>query len=95
MILVGIPRLHEFGQAHADAKDALLAWKAEVERLVWETPAHLKDRYPKASIIDSKNVIFNIKHNRYRLHVKISYTTKTVLIIRLGTHAEYSKWTYD
>jgi mRNA interferase HigB len=95
MNLVGLPLLLEFGRKHPDARDALLAWRTEVEKLLWGTPAQLKDRFPKASIIDSNNVVFDIRHNRYRLHVKISYVTKTVVIVRLGTHDEYSKWTYD
>jgi mRNA interferase HigB len=42
--------------------------------------------------LSGNRVIFNLKGNRYRLEVKISYQTGVVLIKRAGTHAEYSRW---
>jgi mRNA interferase HigB len=37
-------------------------------------------------------VIFNIKGNTYRIETKVSYEVTVVLVRRVGTHAEYSKW---
>jgi len=36
-------------------------------------------------------VIFNVKGNRYRLEVLVAYKTGTVVILKISTHAEYSK----
>lgn len=51
-------------------------------------------RFPHASILSENRVIFNIKGNRYRLEVKVSYVAQVIFIKRIGTHAEYSKWTF-
>jgi len=37
-------------------------------------------------------VVFDIKGNKYRLVTIINYELKIVLVRRIGTHAEYSKW---
>jgi mRNA-degrading endonuclease HigB of HigAB toxin-antitoxin module len=35
-----------------------------------------------------------LKGNRYRLDVKVSYPNQVVLIMRIGTHAEYDNWKF-
>lgn len=92
MLVVGRDKLEEFAGGHADIRSQMDAWLTEVEEADWQSPADVKTRYPSASIIADKGVIFNIKGNTYRLEVKIHFASKTVLIRRIGTHAEYSKW---
>jgi mRNA interferase HigB len=92
MQIVGREVLHEFVLQHADAATAANAWLAEVDEAEWKTPNDVKQRYPHASMLSGKRVIFNLKGNRYRLEVKISYQNQIVLIKRAGTHAEYSRW---
>ena len=67
---------------------------AEAEEAEWDIPLDVKERYPSASIIGGGRVVFNIKGNRYRLDTKISYKNQTVLIKRIGTHAEYDEWIF-
>ncbi|MFH1288148.1 MAG: type II toxin-antitoxin system HigB family toxin [bacterium] len=52
----------------------------------------LKQRYPKASILKDKYVVFNICGNKYRLLVQVAYNTSIVLIKKIGTHKEYDNW---
>lgn len=92
MILVGLQRLDEFCNNHADVRKQIEAWKNEVEDANWESPNDVKKRYPSASIIDGSTIVFNIKGNDYRLLTKISFETKIVLIIKIGTHADYEQW---
>jgi mRNA interferase HigB len=94
MRVVGRIRLEEFASQHADVRAQLDAWLCEVDEADWQSPADLKERFPSASFLSDGRAIFNIKGNRYRLEVKVSYETKTVLVTRIGTHAEYSKWTF-
>jgi len=94
MRIVGREVLHEFILQHADAKTAANAWLAEAEDAEWKTPVDVKERYPHASILSGKRVIFNLKGNKYRMEVKISYQSQIVLIRRAGTHAEYSRWKF-
>ena len=92
MRIVGREVLHEFILQHADAKTAANAWLAEAEETDWKTPMDVKERYPHASILSDNRVIFNLKGNKYRMEVKLSYRNQIALIKRVGTHAEYSRW---
>jgi mRNA interferase HigB len=92
MQIVGRKVLHDLARQHADVTGAVEAWVCETEEAEWRSPKDVKERYPNASILSDNRVIFNLKGNRYRLEVKISYQNKIVLIKRAGTHAEYSRW---
>ncbi len=91
MQLVNTPILEELKASHADARGALDAWRAEVEKATWSTPQDIKDRYATASFLSGNRVIFNIKGNSYRLAVKVRFQNGIVLIEWGGTHAEYDK----
>jgi mRNA interferase HigB len=93
MRLLGIPRLKKFIADHADVRGAIGAWRLEVEDAEWRSPIDVKARYPTASILSNNRVIFNIKGNNYRIETKVSYDLKIVLILRIGTHSEYTRWT--
>lgn len=92
MRLVGKESLAQFAKQHADIRGPLNAWILEVEEADWSGPADVKARYPTASFLSQNTVIFNIKGNTYRIETKVSYEVKVVLVTRIGTHAEYSKW---
>ncbi len=91
MKVVGRNRLQAFGVQHADAREWLKNWLAEVELALWETPHEVKAQYPSASVIGNNTIIFNVRGNHYRLEVTIAYQTKVVVIIWIGTHAEYDR----
>ena len=84
--------LQGFKEKYADAKAQVEAWEAEVSEAQWDTPHDLKKKYPKASILKNKQVIFDFCWNDYRLWVQVSYQNKIVLIRKIGTHREYDKW---
>lgn len=92
MLVVGRNKLEEYAAGHPDIRTQLDAWLSEVEEADWQSPVDVKNRYPSASVVANKGFIFNIKGNNYRLEVKINFASKTVLVTRIGTHAEYSKW---
>ncbi len=94
MRLVGAPLLAEFAKLHPDAKQDLEAWRLEVQSANWTNPHELKARYPKVTLIGHREVVFNIRHNRYRMHATVDYPSRSVIVRRLGTHAEYDRWTF-
>ena len=94
MKVVGRKCLEDFIQRHADVRSQVDAWLCEAEEAEWKTPQDVKDRYQQASFLSKNRVIFNLKGNNYRLEVKVSYTSRIILIIRIGSHAEYSKWDF-
>jgi mRNA interferase HigB len=95
MQLLGLIKLDNYRREHADVRGALDAWQLEVERSHWSGPQDVKNRYPSASILSDNKVIFNIKGNKYRLVVKAKYEKGIVLIEWVGTHAEYSKQSFQ
>ena len=80
-----------FADAHADARQALFAWFAEVERTNWIGPDDIKTAYPSASFLSGNRVVFNVKGNKYRVVVAVKYEFFSVYIRFIGTHAEYDK----
>lgn len=94
MKVVGIGKLEDFRQRHADARSQVDAWLHEAAAAQWRTPHDIKARYVQASFLADNRVVFNIKGNRYRLDVKISYENQVVVIVRIGTHAEYDSWSF-
>ncbi len=92
MIIVGRPILEELKRKHADVQSQVDAWEAEVSIAQWGTPHDLKRRYPSASILAENRVIFNLKGDKYRLRVMVSYKSKIVYVEKAGTHKEYEKW---
>ena len=82
----------EFASVHADARLPLETWLAEARKAMWDNPNDIKSRYVSANFLSENRVVFNIKGNSYRMLVQISYKLKVVYILRIGTHAEYSKW---
>jgi mRNA interferase HigB len=92
MKLIGKQILNRFKEQHADSRSQIESWEAEVEEAQWSTPADLKQRYPKASILKDQYVVFNVCWNKYRLLVRVSYKNGIVLIQKIGTHKEYDNW---
>lgn len=84
--------LHEFMKHHLDIQGPLETWIQEVREASWRTTLDIKARYSSASFLSDNRVVFNVKGNKYRLLVKVGFNLQTVLIQRIGTHAEYDKW---
>ncbi len=74
-----------------NAEQSLKSWCAAVESAQWSNHNELKEQFGKASIINSKRVVFNIHGNKYRLIVDIEYIKKIVFIVWVNTHSEYDK----
>ena len=67
------------------------AWLALAETAEWKIPADVKRAHPKASILKSSRVVFNIKANDYRLITLVQYQSGIVMIRFFGSHEEYDE----
>ena len=83
--------IRAFADEHADARQALFAWFAEVQRANWSGPDEIKASYASASFLAGNRVVFNVKGNKYRVVVAVKYEFIAVYIRFIGTHAEYDK----
>jgi len=94
MRIAGLRILQSFGTRHADVQKQIGAWCAEVQEAQWQSPTDVKKRHASASFLSGNRIVFNLKGNKYRLDVKVSYANQLVLVKRIGTHADYSKWRF-
>lgn len=92
MKIVNRKILDDFKQAHADVKSHADTWGSIAGAADWSSPHDVKKRFSKASILADNQVVFNLRGNKYRLLVQISYNNKIIFIKKIGTHSEYNKW---
>lgn len=83
--------LREFWVKHPDCEQHLKSWYKEAQNAQWKNSNQLKKDYPSASILGDNRVAFNIKHNDYRLIVRVNYHYQMVWIRFIGTHSQYDK----
>lgn len=91
MHIIALRALREFWERHPQAEAPLKGWYAEASRADWRTPADIKAAHRNASFLANNRVVFNIKGNDYRLVVAVRYSSTTMFIRFVGTHAEYNR----
>ncbi len=83
--------LRDFREKYSDSEDSLKTWYKEASKAKWNSPADIKNDYPKASILKAGRVVFNICSNKYILVTHINYLRQWVFIRFIGTHNNYDK----
>jgi len=83
--------LRDFWEKYSDSEDPLKTWYKEASKAKWNSPADIKNGYPKATILKAGRVVFNICGNKYRLVIHINYLRQWVFIRFIGTHNDYDK----
>lgn len=83
--------LKDYFTEHPETKGALESWYHEVKKETWRNPEDVRVKYPKARTIPGNRVIFKILGNKYRLVIKIEYTSGLIFIRFIGTHKEYDR----
>ena len=81
--------LRAFWDKYPAAEPALRTWYRAAVAANWTGPNDVKALYGNASIVANNRVVFHIKSNTFRLVVEISYFTRIVYVLFVGTHAEY------
>ncbi len=95
MLVIGTDVVERYFSAHAGhkgikaARAQYEAWLAIAMAANWKTPADVKAAHPKASILKSGRVVFNIKANDYRLVALVQYRAGVLMIRFFGSHEEY------
>lgn len=78
---------------YSDASEEVLAWERVAKDAQWTKLLDVQAAYPKAEAVQvgkDSYTVFNLRHNRFRLVVKIVYP-KVIFIKDLMTHAEYDR----
>lgn len=94
MKIAGQSLIDEFIRNYPDAKAWFSVFREQVKKADWEKNTDIREIYGSASFVGNRCVVFNIKGNKYRMEVQVSYKTKIVRVRRIGTHADYDKWKF-
>jgi mRNA interferase HigB len=97
MHVVTLKRLTEASAKYPDAKSEIAAWYEIIKNVRWTSLVDVRKVFKDADAVDGY-VIFNIRHNRYRLITVIHYarerngkqTMGHVYIRSFLTHKEYN-----
>lgn len=91
MHVISRKKLKKFEVTHSNAKKEVDCWYHMIAKNDYYNPQAIKDVFTYSDILPGDRVVFNIKGNTYRIIVKVNYTTQTMFIRFIGTHAEYDK----
>lgn len=97
--IVTTKRLEEACEKNREAAKEIGAWIVIVKSARWKSFQEVRASFPDADNVDGF-VVFNIRHNRYRLIVAIHYAKMIEGRLTLGhvyigsfmTHKEYDRW---
>jgi mRNA interferase HigB len=82
--------IRRFARLHADAAGELIRWIQVARRATWRGLAEVRQTFPDADQVRNL-LIFNIRHNVYRLIVKVDYRANLLMLKELLTHSQYDK----
>jgi mRNA interferase HigB len=97
--IVTIKRLKEASERYGEASRDIGAWIRIVRYARWRNFNELRGAFPDADDVDGF-VVFNLRHNRFRLVTAIHYAKAIEGRLTLGhvyigsfmTHREYDHW---
>jgi mRNA interferase HigB len=97
--IVTVKRLQEAAEEFQEAAGGIGSWIRIVKSARWQNFLELRASFPDADDVDGF-VVFNIKHNRYRLITAVHYAKVIGKKLTLGhvyigaflTHKDYDRW---
>ena len=88
--MISSTTLKRYAALHADAAEELLQWNKAAAHAVWRDVNEVRLHFPDADQYKSL-MIFNIRHNYYRLIVKVDYRAKLLMVKEFLTHTKYMR----
>jgi len=82
--------IKRYAALHADAAEELMRWNKAAGHSLWRDLREVRLQFPDADQYKSL-LIFNIRHNYYRLVVKVDYRAKLLMVKEFLTHREYMR----
>jgi mRNA interferase HigB len=82
--------IKRYAALHADAAGELLRWSKAASHADWRNFTEVRLHFPDADQYKTL-LIFNIRHNYYRLIVKVDYRARLLMVKEFLTHQEYTR----
>jgi len=95
MNVISKRKLKAYYEKNAQSKEGLISWYALLSKNDYNSFHDLKKTFVSADTLGGGITIFNINGNHYRLITHMVYQFKTVFVLWVGSHAEYSKLTEE
>ncbi len=89
MMVLGLGVLDQAERSFPYARSSIRRWKTITEGAKWKHFPDVKQHF-SADLV-GKCVVFDIKHNAFRLIAIVDFVRSIVLVKAFITHAEYSK----
>jgi mRNA interferase HigB len=86
----GLMAIAEAKRIDSDTLDELIAWYRVAHAAAWKSIADVRADFPAADQVGAV-LIFNIRHNRYRLIAFVVYGKQKLYVKALLTHKEYDR----
>lgn len=80
-----------FWRNHPEAKVPLERWYKFVGAAHWRSTDEVQKAVPKAKVLNSERVRFEIAGGNYRLVAAFDFRRQIVFVKFIGTHAEYNR----
>ena len=90
MNVISSTTIKRYAALHADAAEELLRWNKAASHAVWRDVNEVRLHFPDAGQFKPL-LIFNIRHNYYRLIVKVDYRARLWTVKEFLTHKEYTR----
>lgn len=84
-------RLQDFSAREPNAKVGLELWYKKITSRHWANANEVKAAFPGADQVGNNRIVFNIRHNDYRLIVLFRYQTQICYVRFIDVHEEYDK----
>jgi mRNA interferase HigB len=88
--VISKPGLRKLVEMAQEAEKEALAWFKIARSAQWRSFAEVRQTFPDADLFGNV-LIFNLRHNRYRLIVRVSFRISTLWVKELLTHKEYDR----
>jgi mRNA interferase HigB len=88
--VLGTEVLDKASRMHSDLTTPIATWLAVARLAKWKNLDDLRLTWRSTDCVRGQT-IFNIKGNKYRLFATVNYSSQTIIVKDLVTHAEYSK----
>lgn len=82
--------LRKYAAVHVDAAEELMRWNKMARHAIWRNFSDVRQHVPDADQYKSL-LIFNVRHNNYRLIVKVDYRAKLLMVKEFLNHKEYER----
>jgi mRNA interferase HigB len=66
-------------------------WYEKVSEADWKNLAEVKKDFNSVDYAGNDRYVFNLKGNQYRIVVMIHFSTRTLYVRFIGTHAAYDR----